>query len=107
MFNYKTKDDKLDITKLVIHSVLAVILLILTTTLFPLGTIGAGQRGVLLQFGAVQDKVFGEGLYFRIPIVQNVEKMDIKIHLSLISLFNDNIAFNNIKSDRQPIANKK
>ena len=26
------------------------------------GTIGAGQRGVVLQFGAVQDKIFDEGL---------------------------------------------
>ncbi len=43
------------------------------------GTVGAGERGVLLQFGAVQDKVFGEGLYFKIPFVQNVVKMDVKI----------------------------
>ena len=43
------------------------------------GTIGAGERGVLLQFGAVQDKVFNEGLYFKIPFVQKVERMDVKI----------------------------
>ncbi|MFH1575458.1 MAG: prohibitin family protein [Candidatus Nealsonbacteria bacterium] len=43
------------------------------------GTIGAGERGVLLQFGAVQDKVFGEGLYFKIPFIQRVVKMDVKI----------------------------
>lgn len=44
-----------------------------------LGTVGAGQRGVLLQFGAVQDKVFDEGLYFKIPLVQTVEIMDVKV----------------------------
>ena len=43
------------------------------------GTIGAGERGVLLQFGAVQDKVFDEGLYFKIPFIQTVVKMDVKI----------------------------
>jgi len=43
------------------------------------GTIGAGERGVLLQFGAVQDRVLDEGLYFKIPIVQRVHKMDVKI----------------------------
>jgi len=43
------------------------------------GTIGAGERGVLLQFGAVQDKVFAEGLYFKIPFIQKVVKMDVKI----------------------------
>ena len=44
-----------------------------------IGTIGAGQRGVLLQFGAVQDRVLGEGLYFIIPFIQTVEKIDVRI----------------------------
>lgn len=43
------------------------------------GTVGAGERGVLLQFGAVKDKVFDEGLYFKIPLVQQVVKMDVKM----------------------------
>lgn len=43
------------------------------------GTIGAGERGILLQFGAVQDNVFGEGLYFKIPFVQTVLNIDVKI----------------------------
>ena len=43
------------------------------------GTVGAGERGILLQFGAVQDKVFGEGLYFKIPLMQRVVKMDVKM----------------------------
>ncbi len=43
------------------------------------GTVGAGERGVLLQFGAVQDKVFDEGLYIKIPIIHKVVKMDVKI----------------------------
>ena len=43
------------------------------------GTIGAGERGILLQFGAVKDKVFNEGLYVKIPFVQSVVKIDVKI----------------------------
>ena len=43
------------------------------------GTIGAGERGILLQFGAVKDKVLGEGLYFKIPFIQNVVKIDVKM----------------------------
>ena len=43
------------------------------------GTIGAGERGVLLQFGAVQDKVFGEGFYFKVPFIHNVVKIDVRI----------------------------
>ncbi|MCP6726449.1 MAG: prohibitin family protein [Patescibacteria group bacterium] len=46
---------------------------------FPFGTVGAGERGVQLRFGAVTGKVFNEGLYFRIPFVERVQKMDVKI----------------------------
>jgi len=43
------------------------------------GTVGAGERGILLQFGAVKDKVFDEGLYIKMPFIQSVVKMDVKI----------------------------
>jgi len=43
------------------------------------GTIGAGERGVLLQFGAVKERVFDEGLYFKIPFIQSVVTMDVKM----------------------------
>jgi len=39
----------------------------------------AGERGVLLQFGAVKDKIFDEGLYIKMPFIQQVVKMDVKI----------------------------
>jgi len=45
----------------------------------PFGTIAAGERGVHLRFTAVTGKVVDEGLYFRIPLVESVQKMDIKI----------------------------
>jgi len=41
--------------------------------------IGAGERGVVLNFGAVQENVLGEGLHFRIPIMQKVARMDVKV----------------------------
>jgi prohibitin 2 len=41
--------------------------------------IGAGERGVVLNFGAVKSTVLGEGLHFRIPIQQQVIKMDVKV----------------------------
>lgn len=41
--------------------------------------IGAGERGVVLNFGAVQANVLGEGLHFRIPIQQEVVIMDVKV----------------------------
>lgn len=41
--------------------------------------VGAGQRGVVQNFGAVQDKVLSEGIHFKIPVVQTVILMDVKI----------------------------
>ncbi len=43
------------------------------------GTVGAGQRGVLLQFGAVTGEIKEEGLYYKIPFVQEVVLMSTQI----------------------------
>jgi regulator of protease activity HflC (stomatin/prohibitin superfamily) len=55
------------------------IIVVIILALNALGTIPAGERGVLLQFGAVQDRVLGEGLYVKIPMAQSVVKMDVKV----------------------------
>ncbi|MBM4287030.1 MAG: prohibitin family protein [Deltaproteobacteria bacterium] len=47
--------------------------------------VGAGERGVVLNFGAVQDYVLGEGLHFRIPVVQTVVPMDVRVQKSVTS----------------------
>ena len=41
--------------------------------------VGAGQRGIVLDFGAVQKKVLDEGLHLRIPVMQEVVLMDVKV----------------------------
>ena len=41
--------------------------------------IGAGERGIVLNFGAVQKNVLDEGMHFRIPIMQQVIIMDVKV----------------------------
>ena len=41
--------------------------------------IGAGERGIVLHFGAVQPLVLGEGLHFRVPIMMQVVRMDVKV----------------------------
>jgi len=63
--------------KIIPQIIIGLIVLILILSSF--GTIGAGERGVLLQFGAVKNKVFDEGLYIKIPFVQRVVTMDVKI----------------------------
>jgi regulator of protease activity HflC (stomatin/prohibitin superfamily) len=60
--------------------VIILLIFILFGRLNPFVVIGAGERGVVLNFGAVQGEVLSEGLHFIIPIMQKVIKMDIKIH---------------------------
>jgi len=65
--------------KTVMRVVSGIVLLLLLIWLSPFGTIGAGERGVHLRFTAPTGKVFGEGLYFLVPLMESVQMMDIKI----------------------------
>ena len=40
--------------------------------------VGAGERGIVLNWGAVQDTVLDEGLHFKIPIYQQIKVLDVK-----------------------------
>jgi len=63
----------------VIRIAVGIIALLLLFLLSPFGTIAAGERGVHLRFTAVTGKVFGEGLYFRFPLIESVQMMDVKV----------------------------
>ncbi|XLS30826.1 prohibitin family protein [Flavobacteriaceae bacterium M23B6Z8] len=63
-----------------------IIIAIIVVILFafkPWVQIGAGERGVVQNFGAVQDKVLNEGIHFKIPVVQTVILMDVKIQKAM------------------------
>jgi regulator of protease activity HflC (stomatin/prohibitin superfamily) len=47
--------------------------------------IHAGERGVLLKFGAVQQTILGEGLHSIIPIIYDVEKLSVRIQNQEVS----------------------
>jgi len=64
-------------SKYVVYAIIAIIAVTLLAK--GVGTIGAGERGILLQFGAVQGTIFDEGLYFKIPFVHSVVVMDVKV----------------------------
>jgi len=68
---------RLNLNKMIPRVIIGFIVLTIISS--SVGTIGAGERGILLQFGAVKDRVFDEGLYFKIPFVQDVVKIDVKI----------------------------
>lgn len=56
------------------------VLLLLALILFlPCTVVGPGSRGVLMNFGAVQPGVLEPGLHLVLPIMQSVEKMDVRV----------------------------
>ena len=39
----------------------------------------AGHRGVALWWGSVEKRIMGEGLNFKVPIAENIIKVDVKV----------------------------
>ncbi|HPK53103.1 MAG TPA: prohibitin family protein [Smithellaceae bacterium] len=58
--------------------ILAIIIFIILF-LRPWTQVGPGQRGIVLNFGAVQQQVLEEGLHFRVPLMQEIIMMDVKV----------------------------
>ncbi len=65
--------------KAIVWMVVGFVLLILLLMLNPIVLIGAGERGVVLNFGAVSNTIMNEGLNFRTPFVQSVHVFDVKM----------------------------
>lgn len=63
----------------IVIGVLVVIALLAFLVLNPIVTVGTGKRGVVTEWGKVTDKILGEGIHMVMPIVQDVEKMDVTI----------------------------
>lgn len=76
----KTQGSK-SLSKVII---IFVIILIIIFVLNPFVIVGAGERGVVLTFGAVQKTVFDEGLHLRIPMVQKIVKIDVRVQKSQV-----------------------
>jgi regulator of protease activity HflC (stomatin/prohibitin superfamily) len=76
-------DDVRDIAgslKKVPRSIIISLVVVAVVLLFhPWVQIGAGERGVVLDFGAVQKSVLQEGLHFRIPIMQKIAIVNVQI----------------------------
>ena len=57
----------------------AIALLVLVVLGGSMGTVGAGEQGVLLKFGAVTGEIKDEGLYFKVPFMHQVVLMSTQI----------------------------
>lgn len=64
--------------KTVLKIVAAVVILFMLILLHPCVIIGAGERGVVLNWGAVAETTMEEGLHFRMPIQQDIKKIDVQ-----------------------------
>lgn len=60
-------------------TVIIVIALVLFIASQSFVIVQAGHRGILLQLGAVQPKVFEEGLHFKIPFMQSVVPIEVRV----------------------------
>jgi len=48
--------------------------------------IGAGERGVIMNWGAVQDDVWNEGMHFKVPIMQDIHIMDVRTQKYVVTV---------------------
>ncbi len=66
-------------------SKLTVLLLLIAIIFTPFSLVTAGERGVLMEFGKVQDRILGEGIHLIIPIVHTVKKLSVRVQKQEIS----------------------
>ncbi|MBW4598242.1 MAG: prohibitin family protein [Calothrix sp. FI2-JRJ7] len=52
---------------------------------FPFAFVQAGERGVLMYFGRVEDKILPEGIHFIIPLVNTVKNLSVRVEKQEIS----------------------
>jgi regulator of protease activity HflC (stomatin/prohibitin superfamily) len=57
-----------------------IVIVILLLAAFPFAFVGAGERGVVFNnVNGVENRILGEGVHFRIPFVESVTKMSVKV----------------------------
>lgn len=66
------------------HKVMSVFLIVLLIFFFfiflsPFAIVTAGSKGIILELGKVRPEVLDEGFHFRIPILQKIKNIDVRI----------------------------
>ncbi|MCP6763205.1 MAG: prohibitin family protein [Fischerella sp. CENA71] len=56
-----------------------VMVLILAFLFRPFTIVNAGERGVVMQFGKVQDRVLDEGIHPIVPLITSVRKLNVRV----------------------------
>ena len=63
--------------KIAMWGITGIALLFSVVLLNPFTIVAAGHRGIVLNFSAVQPDVLGEGVHFRVPIMQRIVEMSV------------------------------
>ncbi|BAY42594.1 band 7 protein [Scytonema sp. HK-05] len=66
-------------------SKLTALLCLITIFLTPFVVVNAGERGVLMEFGKVQNTILGEGIHVIIPVVNTVKRLSVRVQKQDIS----------------------
>ena len=81
---YKNEEGEVKIGKVITHAALAIA--IIATLFGSFKLVGAGERGVLLTLGKVEDRIMDEGLNFKTPFTQSVKVLDVKTQKEQVSV---------------------
>lgn len=66
--------------KLIVTAAIIIVILFVIVLNFPIVVIGAGERGVVFNnISGIEDRVLDEGVHFRIPFVQIVKTLSVKV----------------------------
>lgn len=64
---------------------IALIITLIAIIFNPFVIVNAGQRGILMLFGKVQNNILNEGIHFIIPLANTVQKISVRIQKQQIS----------------------
>ena len=64
---------------LALYTVGGIVLIIAALILRPFAIVGAGERGVMMRFGKIQDAILDEGIHPILPIVTSVKTLSVRV----------------------------
>jgi len=64
---------------LILYLTGGIVLLVLAILFKPFAIVNAGERGVILRFGKVQDTILDEGIHPIFPIVTSVKRLNVRV----------------------------
>jgi regulator of protease activity HflC (stomatin/prohibitin superfamily) len=65
-----------------LFTTVVVVLIVIMVAFNSFVIVNAGQRGIVLQLGAVKPLVLNEGLHFKVPFVQEIVLVDVRVQKS-------------------------